>query len=216
MTERGKGRSLFPFLTQPTSIAIMFPELTMHCHPRWLWKFNPLLQKGVKIRCRTNRSLMALLRDDCHLDDDYIRQRIQTITLNGRPVDDPANVMVPDGVTLAISGAMPGLVGATLRKGGYYAAMRSTISHKGGSTKATTEEGLVTVKLFNLILKDQAAAFLSRGIGVAGKTLVPLLDDLMAMPADEFGPVTLDDEQLQWPAWRNACRKEPLVFVLVH
>lgn len=194
----------------------MFPELTIQCHPKWLWKFNALLQKGVTIQCLTNRSLMLLLKEDFHLDDNYIHHRIQTITIDGRPVDDPASAMIPNGTTLAISGAMPGLVGATLRKGGYYAAMRETISY-ASHDKATrkTQVGFVIIKLFNLILKDLAEAFLRRGIGITGKALVALMDEGMTLSADQFGPVAEAGDVLEWATVREHYLDMALVSVVV-
>ena len=38
--------------------------------------------------------------------------------------------MVGHGDTLALSAAMPGLVGATMRRGGYFAGLRANISHR--------------------------------------------------------------------------------------
>lgn len=194
----------------------MSAELTVQCHPRWLWKFNALLQKGVRVRCLANQNLMEMLKEDFHLEDDYISQRIQTITLDGRPVDDPGCVIVLNGATLAISGAMPGLVGATLRKGGFYAAMRGTISYCASDMEIPKPQaGMITVKLFNLILKDLAAAFLSRGIGMAGMELVPLLDDCLTLPVEEFGPVVQSGDILDWSAVRESYLEMALLFVTV-
>lgn len=161
----------------------------------------------------TNRSLMTVMEEDLHLDRDYIRRRIQTITLNHQPVDDPATALVPDGAFISISGAMPGLVGAILRKGGYYAAMRDSISCAScEGAKRNTHMGHVTVKLFNLVLKDQAAAFLCRGIGVSGSALVPLLDELMALPD---GPAARVNQEMDWASMRTGYLNEPLVFASV-
>lgn len=195
----------------------MTDELTVQCHLRWLWKFNTLLQKGVQVKCRVNQSLLALLKEDFQLDSHYISERIQTITLDGQPVDDPATAIVLPGSTLAVSGAMPGLVGATLRKGGYYAAMRSTISYIGSDKKKQEiQAGLVTVKLFNLILKDLAPAFLTRGIGVAGSEIVSLLDEGLELPPDEFGPVAREGKVLDWQTVREKYLKMELIFIRIY
>ncbi len=192
-------------------------ELSLTCHHRWLWIFNLLLQKGVKVRCLTHRCLMDLLAEDFQMPRDYIIRRIQTITLDGRPVDDPATAVIQPDTTLSISGAMPGLAGATLRMGGHLAAMRSGISYcSTGTEPVRMQAGLITIKLFNLILKDQGPAFLSRGIGVSGAELVPLLDEGMAKPSDEFGPLADVDGILDWPAVRESYRELPLVFITIN
>lgn len=202
-----------PFWLALSESLLMPPELTIHCSSRWLWKFNTLLQKGVRVTCTTQRSLMAVLEEDLHLDEDYIRRRIQTITLDNQPVDDPATALVPDGATLSISGAMPGLVGAILRTGGYYAAMRDSISCATCDTAGNvTHSGHITVKLFNLVLKDQAAAFLCRGFSASGSVLVPVLDELMALPD---GPAVRLDPALDWASMRDSYLKAAWVHASV-
>jgi len=44
------------------------------------------------------------------LDEDYVTQRISTIFLDGKPVDDIDTLLVRDGAVLSLSAAMPGLV----------------------------------------------------------------------------------------------------------
>ncbi|MFC1662292.1 hypothetical protein ACFL3S_12715, partial [Gemmatimonadota bacterium] len=78
------------------------------------------------------------------------------------------------GAVLALSGAMPGLVGATMRRGGYYSRMREGISHSGSDAAGGTAAGeaeeadrggegnLVIVKLFNRPLADLAETLAAR------------------------------------------------------
>lgn len=48
----------------------------------------------------------------------YVEERIQTLLLNGLAVDDPDTAVLESGARLALSAAMPGVLGATLRRGG--------------------------------------------------------------------------------------------------
>jgi hypothetical protein len=74
--------------------------------------------------------------------------------------------MLHPGSTLTLSAAMPGLVGATLRRSSYYAAMRAEVSWHdldpdGGQRGAAAT---LRVKLFNLIIPGVGPAILRRGI----------------------------------------------------
>jgi hypothetical protein len=69
---------------------------------------------------------------------------------------------------------MPGVVGATLRRGSFYAAMRSGITSLDSGVIDKCRNGFVTVKLFNLLLHDLGPFLLARGIVVN----LPELSDL--------------------------------------
>jgi len=99
-----------------------------------------------------------------------VEDRIRTAFLNGKPVDDFSTAIIESGATLALSAAMPGLVGATFRKGGYLAVFRGTITHQRGDTIAEDREGVVSIKLFNLLTKEIGLTFLKRGIMVDSDT----------------------------------------------
>lgn len=127
-------------------------------------KFVGLLHAGFILNIRVGESVQTLLCDRIGLDKYYFDERIQTLFLNSKPVDDPATAVVKDNAILALSAAMPGLVGATFRKGGKYGWMRSSISHPDDSDMTTGKTGWVTVKLFNLILKELGPFFLEAGV----------------------------------------------------
>jgi hypothetical protein len=91
--------------------------------------FFPLFQEGVMLDTETGKSVREFLCATLGIDEDYVEGRISTIFLDSKPVDDLDTSIVDDGAVLALSAAMPGLVGATMRRGGYYAAMRSAISY---------------------------------------------------------------------------------------
>jgi len=97
----------------------------------WIPLFFSLLQKGFMLEVKVGCSVRSLLLDQMGLSAEYIERRIQTLFVDSKPVDDLDRVAIRDGSTLALSSAMPGLLGATLRRGGYYAAMRSQITHRG-------------------------------------------------------------------------------------
>ena len=94
---------------------------------------------------------------------------LQTVFLDSQPVDDFDGTHIRDGSVLALSGAMPGLAGATLRRGGYYARMRGGITHEDSKPKAVRAEPcVVTLKLFNKPLADLADSLAVRPLRIPG------------------------------------------------
>src|SRR5512147_510607 len=91
-----------------------YPHLAFIVDGALLARFFLLLQQGVKIRRRTGCSVDVFLREEIGAAPETI-EKIQSIMLDGKPVDDIGSAVVQDGSTLALSAAMPGLVGATLR-----------------------------------------------------------------------------------------------------
>jgi hypothetical protein len=131
-------------------------------------RFFLLLQSGFQVRAQMGCSVRRLLGEQLGLSPDYIQERIRTLFLDGHPVDDMGTAVVQDGSVLALSGALPGLVGATLRLGGYYGCLRDSITYQpptaGSDGSRSTAFGTITVKLFNLVLKDLGSQFLSQGV----------------------------------------------------
>jgi hypothetical protein len=57
------------------------------------------------------------------------------------------------------------LAGAILRRGSALAPLRAYLSHEdGGKSDAPERDGVITVKLFNLLAPELAPGFLHRGI----------------------------------------------------
>jgi hypothetical protein len=133
--------------------------------------FFPLLGKGFKINATLGCSIRDFLCRQLGLSAEYLEDRIQTVFLNGKAVDDLDAAPLNLESVLALSGAMPGLAGATLRRGGHLSKMRGEISHENESVCRPGKEGKVTLKLFNLTLKDLGPMFLKNGIWIVGKDL---------------------------------------------
>ena len=94
-----------------------------------------------------------------------MERRIGTIFLDGKPVDAVGSARIRESSTLALSAAMPGLAGAILRSGGALASLRGNITCKDGGTEPREErDGVITVKLFNLLAPELAPGFLEKGV----------------------------------------------------
>jgi hypothetical protein len=157
-------------------------------------RFAPLLQQGVALRASAPTA-WGFLTDELGVDPGYVKERITTIFLDGQVVDDLERAPLRDGSLLALSAAMPGLVGATLRRGGYYAAMRAAITH--GAERAADGDGgerVVRVKLFNLLIAELGPVLLARGIVLARDEAAALLADWRAtspLPGAAGGEIEL-------------------------
>jgi hypothetical protein len=150
----------------------MATSLSFVLKPDHLAVFFPLLQQGVRVEARVGCDIQSLLCDQFKLAPDYLADRITTIFLNGKPVDDVTSAVVTDGATLALSAAMPGLVGATLRKAGCLASFRNTISHRNEATPAAAfEDGFITLKLFNMLLPEMGPQYLAHGVWTRSREL---------------------------------------------
>jgi hypothetical protein len=139
-------------------------------------KFIPLLRAGVRVEVEVGRNAYQVLTSQLGMPSEYVEEKVQTVFLDGRPVDDLTKAVVVDGATLSLSAAMPGLAGAALRKGGFFAPMRFQISLTGGVQTVYRSKGRITLKLFNAVAEDLAPTILANGVWVDGETLDRFLE----------------------------------------
>jgi hypothetical protein len=131
-------------------------------------RFLKLLERGFNVKIAASLSIRELLCNYFGISEEYVDNRIQTIFLDGRPVDNVDTAWIENGSKLALSAAMPGLVGATFRKGGRYASFRETISYSRSKKAVAGGDGEITLKFFNMIAKELGPAFLQKGIIIEG------------------------------------------------
>jgi hypothetical protein len=166
-------------------------------------RFHLLLQRGVRLRCRVGCSVEIYLKDVLGVGPGTIA-KIQSIILDGKAVDDIGTALIHDGSTLALSAALPGLVGATLRRGSRYSSFRSGITYHEGGPVCVPAEGWVGMKLFNLLMSEMGPGLLRRGVYVEGAFLA----DFLARLAPDLGPgcksVTLDGRPVAVGTLRDA------------
>jgi hypothetical protein len=151
-------------------------DLHVRCSGSVGWALSALFQRGVLVPVTAGTRLTDFLLISLEIPRADLEERVQTIFLDGRPVDDPATAVMGPGSVVALSASLPGLVGATMRMGGTYASLRSSISH----TEAAREEhgsrsGYATLKLFNLLMGEFGPALLQRGVMVPASRLLDLL-----------------------------------------
>ncbi len=157
--------------------AMRHVTLALTIAPPQINEFFPLLQQGVRIPCTTGCTLTDLLGSQWGIDATYVTDRITTIFLDHRAIDSMATTIIRGGATLALSGAMPGLVGATMRRGGHLAAMRGAMTYHDGTDNSRGTIDWIRLKLFNLLLPELGPGFLQRGILIDGGELKQYLGD---------------------------------------
>jgi len=167
-----------------------------------------LLQNGFRMEGIVGCSVKSFLCEQLGIAPEYLEKTIQTIFLDGKPVDNVDTAIVGDGATLSLSAALPGLVGAVMRRGGYYAPMRDQISYRGETISSTMQPCKVFMKLFNLPLIELGPMFLKRGILVDGGKL----KEVLTAHADNFrkgcrsalvNGRNFDPDQLREMDWQN-------------
>jgi hypothetical protein len=138
-------------------------------------EFSPLLQGGVDLTVPAGTTVQGLLSEVIGLSAEYIGGRVSTVFLDGKPVDDLPSAVLTHGSVLALSAAMPGLVGGAMRCGSPLASMRSSISHRPGGGDVGEEPVVVRVKVFNLLLGDLGVPLLEGGVLVSSTRLQSFL-----------------------------------------
>jgi hypothetical protein len=165
-------------------------------------KFSSIFGRGVKIPTRVGHTIKDVVCGQIGISEDYLDQRIQTIFHNGKSVDDVETTVVKDGSAIALSAAMPGLMGATLRKGGFFSPMRSQISHQREETAVPEANGMIMLKLFNLLVGELGALVLGKGVFIGTDVFLDFLNRQSAVFFSEIKSIKVDG---------NLCRQEELL-----
>lgn len=173
------------------------PRVWMTLSSRALPRFFGLLSAGFCVIVKAGKSINDMLSQEFGIAEAYIDDRIQTIFLNGKAVDDSNSAMITEGASLALSAAMPGMVGSTFRKKGIFAGMRSQISHATGPSQQRDEQIEIKLKLFNLIAKELGKGFLERGVWLKGQQLQEIISEHVEYLKQECQSVTLDEQEIE-------------------
>lgn len=172
-------------MTDTTRIRMVLPQSLLPA-------FAALLQRGVWLRARVGCSVLELLTTQLGVARDYVEERITTLFVDSKAIDGLETTYVKNGSVVALSAAMPGLVGATMRRGGHLAAMRGNITYHAPQ-QHDSGDGRVRVKLFNMVLYELGGLILQHGIELQGAELA----DLLAAQTEEF-----------WQGCRDICWDE--------
>ena len=70
-------------------------------------RFLKLLERGCKLKIKTGTPIKQLLCQNLGIPEDYVDSRIQTIFLNGKPVDDVDTATAENDSSCRRSGGRP-------------------------------------------------------------------------------------------------------------
>ncbi len=148
---------------------------------RGVGPFLALFSGGVGVPAPAGCDLDRFFHRCLGLDPDYAVTRVRTVFLNGRPVDDTARAVLGPGDEVALSTAMPGLVGICMRRDSPIRSFRRDITHDPRDDTAPAAQNgetiPVTVRLFNFIALEIGPGLLGRGVYVAGERLARAVAD---------------------------------------
>ena len=178
-------------------------------------RFFQLLERGFVVKTQAGCSIKRLLCEQLGIEEEYLDKRIQTLFLDGQPVDDVERAFLENDATLALSAAMPGLVGATFRKGGTYAAMRNTISYNPETAPKGHGEARVNLKLFNMVLRELGPIFLENGVWIAKDSFNQFLSRNLNDLQPACSEVKMDDQKIGIGQLADMDWKNPEIFLKV-
>lgn len=172
-------------------------------------QFQQLFQDHFYVACEDGCTIREFLCEQMHVCGDYTQRRIQTVFLNGHPVDDIDTAQITAGDTVALSSAMPGLMGAMMRSNSPFKQMRDTITlHQ----KATQEDSpgrqcLVRMRLFNFLAKELAGLFTDNGFYIE----TDVFQQFLTRQEPTLEGILLDGTPFVLP-W-DTPPKAPMIFV---
>lgn len=150
-------------------------EISLAVNEARLPVFFELLAAGLYVDAGAGESIRSLLEGRLGLDADYVEANVQTVFLNGRAVDDFDQTLVSEDAVVALSSAMPGLVGAVFRRQSPLGSMRGVSAEAGMAPTEAAANCRVMVKLFNRVAADVGPDWLAAGVRVPAKRLADFL-----------------------------------------
>ena len=155
--------------------------------------FKGIFAYGIVFYIQTGNSLLDVLCRQIGIEKSYLDQRVQTIFLNNKVVDDLVAETVADGAVIALSAAMPGLFGAVVRRDGLLAPMRT--AYTPSNPVEAKHDGHVTLKLFNLIASELGPRLLEKGVYMKNKDFVDYVNWKRSVLQSVCRSVSIDGNQ---------------------
>lgn len=151
--------------------------LLIHADAEALQALTPLAREGLGVDIAAGRSLRQTLTEDLGLGAECVEKRIQTVFLDGSPVDNIDTDYARPGSALALASALPGVAGICMQRQSRIGVYREGITHQGGPDVPASSTSLrITLKLFNTVAVECLAQVLARGVEVRSGRLAELLE----------------------------------------
>ncbi|MFH1216070.1 MAG: hypothetical protein V1706_06190 [Pseudomonadota bacterium] len=181
--------------------AAQIPRLMILSQPHAIDRFTTLLQAGIIIGINYPLAVGDFLASLPGFTPLYIAERVETIFLNGLPVDDLTTKITGSNPVLAISAAMPGLAGAIFRKNSFHAALRTTAARGDDDYLRNSKKIAVLLKLFNMVARERGGELLAKGCLLKTDTLrkfIAYRPQLLAEMVDcRYNDRTINTKELQ-------------------
>ncbi len=187
------------------------PIVQLQVSNEGLHKFTTFLQGGLGLRTPHGNTLGSFLSSLPGFTPSYISDILQTIFLDGNPLDDLETPLTKAHSVVALSAAMPGLAGAIFRRNSLHAALRGH-SHRVPSTETSSETIVVTVKLFNAVAAERGPQLLQHGGEIKCSRLATFLE---ARPAllSSIQKATKDEEVIEIDSLLTFLQKDQDIFI---
>lgn len=190
-------------------------KLRLYVENGALARFLALFQQGFFLRAPVGASLEEMLMI-AGFSREYLQTRVQTVFHNGNAVDDAVTETVGGGSTVALSAAMPGLVGAIFRKKSPIAALRSQAGKGGECVSGRGRTELIRVKLFNSVAEDMGPALLAQGILLDGAAAADFFAGRRELLQPAITQARLDGEIIDPERlFRTSCAFSEHLFLVV-
>ncbi len=188
-------------------------KLELHFQSGTIKRFTAILQGGVCVNTSYGELLGLFLKRLPGFTSSYITQHIQTIFLNGHPIDDLETPLVKENSVLALSAAMPGLAGAIFRRNSMHAALRSG-SQPVGQDGSKSDCISIILKLFNVIGTERGPDLLRHGVFIPRKTIQKYFMERPSLQAEIHTLFTSDTilEKEDLPAFLE---RQDKIFLIV-
>ncbi len=209
-----------PFIVKERPMGVKEPPvaatvLSMVVQPEYIKRFICFFTEGVSLPITTGGTLKGTICEQLGVAEDYFEERIQTIFLNFKAVDKPEKARVNADATITLSAAMPGLVGATMRRGGTFANLRSSISFVEIDGDIEKQQGLITLKLLNMVGRELGPAFLANGVYLTGEQWAAFLSAPNSDLKDGCRELSLNAEVTAWDQLRGRDWSGQMIFLRV-
>ncbi len=155
--------------------------------------FFSLLQYQIFVPTDGTKTIRSLLCELPGFSEEYIRETVQTIFINGSAADNVDQALTP-GDKLSLSAAMPGLAGAIFRRGGQHKSLRSKVT--ATKKQKTIEKGYVILKLFNSIASDRGQELLTKGIFIEANSIFKFLKHRQESAINKIERIVLEGQQV--------------------
>ncbi|MCT4626827.1 hypothetical protein [Halodesulfovibrio sp.] len=165
---------------------------------RATWQY--LTQSSSEVAADIGDTILNFLTNRLGMEEEYIDSQVKTIFIDGKPVDDITTATIPENARIALGAIAPGAAGMTMCRNSPISSLRSGITYTNTAPVTTITEGVVTLLLFNAVMKDMGLQILEKGVTIPAAKLEQATkeapDSILSATLDETS--ITPEELLHW------------------